>query len=94
MTAVNQYTIESLMDITDIPEDRIDAFLAEFKEWLLHTKVMRKTAEEIHDALGVGDLNIKAILTPSMIWTDDNRPGITEASITIQTEVETHDKQD
>lgn len=66
---VDAYHIKSISDIGNIPEDRLDAFFADFKDWLsLQRKIMDEFTED-------------EVVIDEMEWYDDGIPGISKIEI-------------
>ncbi|MCP3683746.1 MAG: hypothetical protein GY861_13765 [bacterium] len=74
------YTINKLIDILTIPEDRLDAFLPELKNWAIMTKATLDLLSVIAEATGE-ELPAKET---GMTWVDDG-----DEKITIKLEQET-----
>lgn len=48
----NEYKIKTLDDILDyVPDDRIDYFLEDLKNWFVNTKKVRETLNFQHDGM-------------------------------------------
>jgi hypothetical protein len=61
-----EYEIKTKMDFLQVPEERIDACLEEFKQCL---KIFRMLPEDVVRATG------------EFIWRDDGNPGLSSVSI-------------
>ena len=63
-----EYTIEKLSDILDIPEERIDDFLVELKDWY----TLGKNTKDLVDTIGVA-VGEKVPAKLKMRWIDDGK---------------------
>lgn len=77
ISPIKQYEIGSIHDFLDIPEDRLDVCLRDFKEWV----VMGRSISELIK-LSDGKADITQIL-PRLIWIDDGVVGLSEISIRV-----------
>lgn len=67
------YEIRQLTDFVNVPREKIDDCLADFKEWL-------EFHRQFHES-GIPGL-ADVFLEPYMIWKDDGKRGISEIKIT------------
>lgn len=68
----DQYQIKAITDLLAIPEDKVDACLADLKQWI---EFARATA------------GLRALLgatTESFIWVDDGAVGISAIQVTVK----------
>ena len=67
-----QYRIEKITDIFDIPEDRFDDFLEDFKTYYQQGNAWPELLENIAK---VGGMDAKVLIGP-MVWIDDDKHNI------------------
>lgn len=77
ISQIKQYEICSIHDFLDIPEDRLEVCLRDFKEWV----VMGRSINELIK-LSDGKADITQIL-PKLIWIDDGLVGLSQVSIRV-----------
>ena len=64
-----RYTIEKISDIFQIPEDRFDDFLVDFKSYYNMGQPMAKLIKEVAKTGGVA----VDVLPMHMVWVDDGK---------------------
>lgn len=80
-----RYHIEKLADILTIPDDRMDAFFVELRQWVDVVKGMDELAKASAEAIG---LNGKVeMIAKSMDWIDDDKGNITVKITTDEKEM-------
>lgn len=64
------YKCETVMDFTKVPEDRIDACLEEFKDFIGHMRLLHNLARDVARIAGAKDVDLgKSYFT----WIDDGK---------------------
>ena len=64
------YKLETVMDFTKVPEDRIDACLEEFKDFIGHMRLLHNLARDVARIAGANDVDLgKSHFT----WIDDGK---------------------
>ncbi|SAL01567.1 hypothetical protein AWB80_08155 [Caballeronia pedi] len=82
----NEYPIAALNDFLKVPEEKIDACLADFKQWLGLARQSAVITSMLESFSGVPGGT--ALFRNSFIWIDDGTPGIRAIQITDE-----HDKE-
>ena len=78
---MNEYKIVNVTDFLDVPEDRIDDCLTEFKPFLEYMRPMIALAKMGAESLGQDPE--EALKVMAFTWIDD---GKTDVTIRVQTE--------
>jgi hypothetical protein len=82
----NEYPISSVADFLTIPEDKIDACLADFKSWI---SLARHSSAISTMLQACAPAEISAMfVTHSFLWIDDGVPGLRHIQITDQNDHE------
>lgn len=77
LNKIRQYEIRTIHDFLAIPEDRLDACLRDFKEWIA-------MGGAIKDLIQTADGTVKVEqLLPNLIWIDDGSVGLSQVSIKV-----------
>ena len=64
------YKLKTVMDFTKVPEDRIDACLEEFKDFIGHMRLLHNLARDVARIAGAKDVDLgKSYFT----WIDDGK---------------------
>jgi hypothetical protein len=77
----NEYPISSVADFLAVPEDKVDACLADFKSWISlarHSSVISTMLDAI-----AGAPDVCTFLNHSFIWIDNGIPGLRHIDITV-----------
>lgn len=69
---MNKYEIKAITDLLAVPEDKIDACLADLRQWI---DFARETAE-IREMFGA--------ITESFVWVDDGVCGISGITVVVK----------
>ena len=68
-----RYVIEKITDVLDIPEDRFDDFLVDFRSYY---QMVRPMADLIKEVAKTGDIDV-TVLPIRMTWVDDGEHNVT-----------------
>lgn len=74
-----KYTLEKLEDVLNIPPERFDDFLVEFKSWYTVVRGMKELIKTTATVLGTQNIEIKP---QKMVWIDNKK---TDIKINIET---------
>ena len=80
-----RYTIEKITDIFDIPEDKIDDFLVDFRSYY---DLGRPMADLIKEVAKTGGVDVD-VLPLKMVWIDDDKH---DATIILKTQEATDER--
>lgn len=86
MATPKRYTIEKITDIFDIPKNRFDDFLVDFKSYY---ELGRPMADLIREVAKTGGVNVD-VLPLKMTWIDDGKH---DATIILQTKEGKNDQK-
>lgn len=85
MATPKRYTIEKISDVFQIPADKFDAFLVDFKTYY---ELGAPMAELLKDVADTGGINVE-VVPLHMTWIDDGKH---DAEFIIKTEVSDNDQ--
>ena len=64
------YKLKTVMDFTQVPEDRIDACLEEFKDFIGHMRLLHNLARDVARIAGAKDVDLSESFFE---WIDDGK---------------------
>lgn len=75
----NEYRIAAIKDFLAVPDESIDACLADFKVWLQVARQPKDFSSDMNDLIGVP--NALSFSDESFTWLDDGLSGIVHIDI-------------
>lgn len=75
----NEYRISTIADFLAVPEDKIDACLADFKQWISIAREPSTLETAIDDLAGAPGST--KFMTVGFTWVDDGIPGLSAVDI-------------
>ena len=80
MSKPTEYRIEHVRDLLAVPEDRIDACMADMRDWLRH---MRVIVPEIESAIKSAGITTTEPVCGGMVFVDDGQAGCSGVELTL-----------